>query len=157
MQKDIEKLAKKTPAALEKTAKGLTERLLDCVIQLTPVGDYSDTAKGDSKIHKKGGTLRRGWTSKTHEEAASKGNAKAETYVDALPVHTFGGIYVIELLNPVKYAPYVEYGHPTANGKGWVPGVYMLEKSMIQLNKQAPKMIEQNIKELIGGAFSGDG
>lgn len=173
MQQDIEQLAKKSPAAVEKTAKGLAARLLGSVIRLTPVGDYSKTvevtAKQDSKNHKKGetytkkinpsgkkgGTLRRGWTSKTHEEAESGGKTETATYLDALPVHTFGNMYVIELLNPVKYAPYVEYGHRTANKKGWVPGVHMLENSMIKLNKQAPKIIEQNLNELLKGAFTG--
>lgn len=187
MQQDIEQLAKKSPAAVEKTAKGLAARLLGSVIRLTPVGKYDNNVEFDADIPakhvefdtrdgrhvefdtkettkhvkftaetgKKGGTLRRGWTSKTHEEAESGGKTETAAYLAALPVHTFDNVYVIELLNPVKYAPYVEYGHRTANKKGWVPGVHMLEKSMNQLNKQAPKVIERNLNELMKGALTG--
>ena len=61
---------------------------------------------------KKGGTLRRGWTGEKR--------ASAQGYADSLTVNHFGDTYVIEIVNPVEYASYVEYGHRTANHSGWV-------------------------------------
>ena len=71
----------------------MAARLLEKVIKRTKPGNYSKeievTAKRDSKYHKKGdkykkkvtpkkgGTLRRGWTAETHEEAVNgNGNGK---------------------------------------------------------------------------------
>lgn len=62
-------------------SKELAARLLALVIPRTPVGQYPK-ASG-----KKGGTLRRGWTAKTHDEAASGGGktgAKAYVIASAL-------------------------------------------------------------------------
>lgn len=92
LQKLRDNLAKLQSADLDKfcrdVSKELAARLLALVIPRTPVGDYSKevtvTAKRDGKHHKKGdtytkrvtpsgkkgGTLRRGWTAKTEQEAA---------------------------------------------------------------------------------------
>ena len=78
-------------------AKELAARLLAKVIKRTPVGQY---AAGTGKT---GGTLRRGWT------AGQKSNATA--YANSLTVNKVGGDYVIEIINPVEYASYVEFGH----------------------------------------------
>ena len=65
LQKQLNKLQQsEVEAFVDSCAKELAARLLAKVIKRTPVGDYP---KGSGK---KGGTLRRGWTSKTHEEAA---------------------------------------------------------------------------------------
>ena len=59
-------------------SKELAARLLALVIPRTPVGQYPK-ASG-----KKGGTLRRGWTAKTHDEAASGGGkTDAKAYASA--------------------------------------------------------------------------
>lgn len=136
-------------------AKELAARLLAKVIKRTPVGDYSKeievTAKRDSKYHKKGdvytkkvnppgksgGTLRRGWT------GGKKVSAK--NYAESLKVHHFGDTYVIEIINPVEYAAYVEYGHRTANHKGWVKGRFMMTISVQELETIAPKVLEAKI------------
>lgn len=109
-------------AFLESCAKELAARLLANVIKRTPVGDYSKeievVAKKDSKHHKKGdtytkkvnlsgkkgGTLRRGWTSKTHEEAENGKKASAKAYADSLSVKHVGNELIIEIVNPVEYA-----------------------------------------------------
>lgn len=167
LQKQLEKIqAGDVDAFVEECAKELAARLLAKVIKRTPVGDYSKeievTAKKDSKHHKKGetykkkvnpsgkmgGTLRRGWTSKTHAEAAGgsgKGeNAKA--YADSLTINHSGNILVIDIVNPVEYASYVEYGHRTANHKGWVQGHFMLTISEQEIQEIAPKVLEAKIK-----------
>ena len=84
--------------------KELAARLLEKVIKRTKPGNYSKeievTAKRDSKYHKKGdkykkkvtpkkgGTLRRGWTAETHEEAVNgNGNGKKpEEYANSMKI-----------------------------------------------------------------------
>ncbi len=128
-QKKLDKIPKQeTDAFIEACSKELAARLLAKVIKRTPVGDYSKemevTAKRDSKHHKKGdiykkkvnpsgklgGTLRRGWTSKTHEEAAG-GRGKrvpdeeeVKRFVDSLEIRREGNLLTIEIINPVNYA-----------------------------------------------------
>lgn len=64
----------------EDVSKGLAARLLQLVIPVTPVGQYPKSTG------KKGGTLRRGWTAKTEQEAAGgsgDGRNKVASYVNA--------------------------------------------------------------------------
>ena len=97
-------------------SKELAARLLALVIPRTPVGQYPKSSG------KKGGTLRRGWTSKTQADAASRGGSNdAKAYAEALPIRKSGNTYTIEVINPVEYASYVEFGHRTRGGDGWVP------------------------------------
>jgi hypothetical protein len=122
-------------AFVESCAKELAARLLAKVIKRTPVGDYP-TGSG-----KKGGTLRRGWTGEKR--------TSAQGYVDSLNVHHFGDTYVIEIVNPVEYASYVEYGHRTANHKGWVKGRFMMTISEQELQTIAPKVLENKVKKYL--------
>lgn len=138
--KDFEqklKSIKDPDAFVESCAKELAARLLAKVIKRTPVGDYPKSSG------KKGGTLRRGWTSEKR--------ASASAYADSLTVHHFGDTYVIEIINPVEYASYVEYGHRTANHKGWVPGVFMMTISEQELQEIAPKVLERKVKKYMEG------
>jgi hypothetical protein len=138
--KDFEKKLKsmKDPDVfVESCAKELAARLLAKVIKRTPVGDYPKSSG------KKGGTLRRGWTGEKR--------ASASAYVDSLTVHHFGDTYVIEIVNPVEYASYVEYGHRTANHKGWVSGVFMMTISEQELQEIAPKVLERKVKKYMEG------
>lgn len=126
-------------AFVESCAKELAARLLRMVVKRTPVGEYPPSTG------KKGGTLRRGWTGEKR--------ASAQGYADSLTVHYFGDTYVIEIVNPVEYASYVEYGHRTANHKGWVKGQFMMTISEQELEKIAPKVLERKIKKYLGGCF----
>lgn len=157
LQKKLEKL-QDPDAFVEACAKELAARLLRMVVKRTPVGDYSKeievVAKRDSKNHKKGetykkkvnpsgkqgGTLRRGWTN----------DQRVETYAAYVPIHHFGDTYVVEIVNPVEYASYVEYGHRTANHKGWVKGHFMMTISEQKLEKIAPGVLERKIKKYLG-------
>ncbi len=157
-QKKLEKL--QNPDKFVKScAKELAARLLAKVIKRTPVGDYSKeievVAKRDSRHHrkgdvytkrinpggKKGGTLRRGWTG--GERSTAKDCA------ESLTINHFDNTYVIEITNPVEYAPYVEYGHRTANHKGWVPGRFMMTISEQELEAITPKILENKIKKYL--------
>ena len=148
LQKELDKLQKETDAFVEACAKELAARLLAKVIKRTPVGDYPQNSG------KKGGTLRRGWT--TQKAGSGSEGLKtrgARQYVDSLKVNHFGNMYVIEITNPIEYASYVEYGHRTANHKGWVPGRFMLKISEQELREIAPAVLESRIKKFLKGAF----
>ena len=118
----------------------LAARLLALVIPATPVGKYPRSTG------KKGGTLRRGWGATNAKEALA--------YARSLSVTKSGGNYMVEVINPVEYASYVEFGHRTVNG-GWVEGQYMLTISEEKLKKVAPavleKMLYQKLKEVCDG------
>ncbi len=119
-QKKFKKL-KHPDAFLEASAKELAGRLLRIVIERTPIGeDHSDHTKGE---------LRSGWTI---------GKIKKE-----------GNIYQIEVINPTPYAVYVEYGHRTANHKGWVSGKFMLTISEEELKTISPRILEKKLKKYL--------
>lgn len=134
----------------EDVSKELAARLLALVIPRTPVGQYPRSSG------KKGGTLRRGWTSKTQADAASRGGSNdAKAYAEALPVRKSGNAYTIEVINPVEYASYVEFGHRTRGGDGWVPGQYFLTLSEQDLERLAPGVIERKLEALLREVFNG--
>lgn len=124
---------------MESCAKELAARLLAKVIKRTPVGQYPKSSG------KKGGTLRRGWTG----EKSQSGSA----YANSLNVHHFGDVYVIEIVNPVEYASYVEFGHRTRNHKGWVEGKFMLTMSEEEIRRDAPRILQNKLKKKLGECF----
>lgn len=150
----------------ESAAKELAMRLLRKVILRTPVGDYGRYLKEDgvilrdaktnrpmveNKDAKLGGTLRRGW----------------RTQLNNIVVQKVGAKYVVEIVNPVEYAPYVEYGHRQEPGryvpaigkrlkKSWVPGKFMLTISENELREAAPGIIEKKLENWLKGALKDD-
>jgi len=124
---------------IQSCAKELAARLLAKVIKRTPVGEYP------SSSGKKGGTLRRGWT-------AGK-NQSVSKYVSELVIHHYGGVYVIEIVNPVDYASYVEFGHRTRNHKGWVKGRFMLTISEQEIERDAPMILERKLEKKLREVF----
>ena len=153
LQKRMEKLEKVDfDRFCEAAAKELAARLLAKVIKRTPVGDYDDGTVG--------GTLRRGWTAQSHREAelASTfgGGSGAKRFADSLVVTKIGNIYEIEVINPVEYAAYVEFGHRTRDHQGWVNGRFMMTISADEVERQAPRILEKKLIKLLGDAFNGD-
>lgn len=124
---------------IESCAKELAARLLAKVKKRTPVGEYPNSSG------KKGGTLRRGWTGEKSQAASS--------YAGNLKVNHYGGVYVIEVVNPVEYASYVEFGHRTRNHVGWVEGKFMLTISEQEIQASAPKILEAKLKKKLGEIF----
>ncbi len=110
LQKNLQIVQKENDEFIDKLAKNLTARLLTKVIDRTPVGEVN------------GGTLRTGWTNKKD-----------------LEIKHFGDIFIIEIENPIEYASYVELGHRTKNGKGWVSGKFMLKISEEEIRQDAPR------------------
>lgn len=143
LQKKMEKLQSGDfDKFCEEAAKELAARLLGKVIRRTPVDD---------------GVLRRGWTVQTEAEAQAGGNPKnVKAYAESLIVTKVGSMYEIEVINPVNYASYVEFGHRTANHAGWVNGRFMLTISEQELDAQAPKILEKKLMKFLGGVFDGD-
>jgi hypothetical protein len=118
-------------------AKELAARLLAKAIKRTPVGVYPASSG------KHGGTLRRGWTA----------GQNAISYAHALPVSHVGDSYTIEIINPVEYAPYVEYGHRTRNGS-WVEGRFMLTISEQEIQGKARSILQNKITKKLKEVFS---
>lgn len=141
LKEQIEKIG--DPIQMDKfltsCAKELAARLLAKVIKRTPVGDYP------VETGKKGGTLRRGWTGEQ--------NSNAKAYVNSLTVNKVGTDYVIDIINPVFYASYVEYGHRTRNHKGWVEGKFMLTISENEIRNSAPRILEKKLNDYLKGCF----
>ena len=141
IQNNLEKLnQEQVDLFIDACAKELAARLLAKVIKRTPVGDYPNSSG------KKGGTLRRGWTGGKTQSAVA--------YADSLTIHHFGDAYVIEIINPVEYASYVEFGHRTANHKGWVNGRFMLTISEQEIQQAAPAIIEKKLMKQMGELFT---
>ena len=138
LQKELNNLQQNTDEMLESCAKELAARLLRLVVKRTPVGDYSGASytcasgeqhKGHKVPGKTGGTLRRGWTI---------GEIRKE-----------GNVYKVDIINPVEYASYVEYGHRTADHSGWVKGHFMMTISEQELERIAPAVLEAKIKKFL--------
>lgn len=131
-------------------AKELAARLLRKVIRRTPVGQYPE---GSGMV---GGTLRRGWTADSEEEALYStvfgGSSGLTQYLDSMKIKKVGKEYQVEILNPVYYGPMVEFGHRKVNG-GWVDGQFMLTISEQELQKEAPKIIERKIEKRLREVF----
>lgn len=155
----------------EKLVKELAARLLAKVIKRTPVcEDYNKpvnfTTQDGKNVSftphtgKVGGTLRRGWTSKTEDEAESRNDNgdKTKSYLSSIEVKKAGNTYQITILNPVSYASYVEYGHRTnaknKNSKLWVDGSFMLTISEQELNSNKDAIIERKIEEYVRKCFN---
>ncbi len=169
-------------AFLEACAKELAARLLATVIKRTPVGRYTMevevTAKRDGKKHKKGekykkrvnptgrhgGTLRWGWIVETQEEAESKKGqpnyGQILDYADGVKITRSNGMIKLEIINPVEYANYVEFGHRQTPGryipaigrrlkKAWVPGKLMMTISEQEIREAAPGILEHKVSEFM--------
>jgi len=119
--------AKQVDQFIIELIKELAARLLAKVKRRTPVGVYP---KGAGKM---GGTLRRGWT--------------------IGGVRKTNGGYEISVINPVLYASYVEFGHRTRGGNGWVMGQFMLTISENELNDELAYMIQNKLDQFLKGAI----
>lgn len=129
----------------EDAAKELAARLLSKVIKRTPVDD---------------GVLRRGWTSKSEREAelanAFGGGNGAVTFARDLTINKNGNMYEIEVINPVSYSSYIEFGHRTSNKQGWINGRFMMTISADEVEQQAPTILDRKLYTMLREALDGD-
>lgn len=137
LQKRLQKATKIQDDFFESCTKELAARLLAKVIKRTPVGQYPS---GSGKV---GGTLRRGWT-------AADGKSS-----NGIKIRKIGTKYIIDVINPMEYASYVEYGHRTRNHKGWVQGHFMLTISEKELKQVTPAILEKKLQKFMEDAING--
>ncbi|MBN2980118.1 HK97 gp10 family phage protein [Cohnella algarum] len=57
--------------------------------------------------------------------------------------------YEVEVINPVEYSLYREYGHRTANHMGWVEGSFMLTISNQELERELPALMEKRLEKFL--------
>lgn len=60
-----------------------------------------------------------------------------------------GTVYKIEIVNPLEYAEFVEFGHRKKNGKGWVKGFFMLTIAERDLQRNLDKIIRGKVDAFI--------
>lgn len=149
---NLEQLEREKDEFLQSCAKELAARLLALVIRRTP----KDT-----------GTLKRGWTTQRAGSGAEglKSNSGRQ-FAETIKVHHFGDTYVVEIINPVEYASYVEYGHRQQPGryvpalgvrlkKGWVKGKWMMTVSEKEIQAAAPRILEKKLEKWLRGCLNG--
>lgn len=59
-----------------------------------------------------------------------------------------GDEYEVVVINPTEYASYVNFGHRTKSG-GWVKGSFFVTESEIELENEAPKILEKKLEKLL--------
>jgi len=156
LQKRMEQLQRRDAEEFCRAcAKELAARLLAKVIRRTPVGEYP-AASG-----MKGGTLRRGWTAKTEQEAIGGtgkkrlSNNEALTFAQDFEITKTGDVYQVEIINPVRYASFVEFGHRTRDHKRWISGRFMLTISEKELEGQVDSILEKKLTKFLGECING--
>ncbi|WP_281885675.1 HK97 gp10 family phage protein [Paenibacillus sp. YYML68] len=81
------------------------------------------------------GDLRKGWTVGKIQRAGDQ-------------------IY-IEIINPIEYAKYVEFGHRTRDHAGWVEGRFMLTTSEAELQQELPAILERRLQTFMNRYLGG--
>ena len=123
--KNMEGLTQNLDEILDICARELTQRFLRKVIKRTQVGVYP------AGSGRKGGTLRRGWSTQNTR------------------IYHSASSCLVEIINPVEYASYVEYGHRTRGGKGWVKGRFMMTISAEEIERDTPLILSKKLKKLM--------
>lgn len=124
----------------EKCLKSLATNFLNIVIPLTPVGVYPS---GSGRV---GGTLRRGWTCITHEEAENGKERSVSSKVSKIPCVRKGNQTIMTITNPVEYAMFVEYGHMCQNGTA-VVGRLMKTIAEQKLKSNAENIVKSTVNK----------
>ena len=132
----------------EEAIKDLAARLWRKLRMRTPVGEYGTEYQQTLKSGKRKGET----VTRYRNPSGKKGGTLRERWTIGEAVRTADG-YSIEIVNPMEYASYVEFGHRTRNHRGWVPGRFMLTISEQELEADAPRILENKLKALLGGLF----
>lgn len=171
----------------DECTKELAARLLAKVVKRTPVGQAPQEFQGEDGRKKRrekeevidesgkktkkftsdaaryqqywagyvGGTLRRGWTAGQKVSISKVGD-----YARSLPVNVMSNNHVINIINQVEYATYVEYGHRQTPGRyvpalgkrlksSWVKGQFMMTDSVREIQARAPQIVQRKLNEFI--------
>ncbi len=62
-----------------------------------------------------------------------------------------GAIISLKLYNNTEYAPFVENGHRTRGGGGWVEGRFMLKDTVVEIDGQMPQLIAPSLERALRG------
>ena len=60
-----------------------------------------------------------------------------------------GEVYKTEIVNPLEYAEFVEFGQRKKNDKGWVKGSFMLTIAERDLQRNLDKIIREKVDAFI--------
>lgn len=161
-QKQLEQMESQREHLCERCSKALAGRVLRLAVKDTPTGEKPEIkdvvgneknekirVKKLEEYHKiwdgyEGGTLKRSWT--------------------VSPVNRAGHNYTIEVINPVEYASYVEFGHRQTPGR-YVPAIgkklannftekkYMLTNAETVVKIETPNILERELKKFFKEVF----
>ena len=62
-----------------------------------------------------------------------------------------GTVIAIKVYNNTEYAPFVENGHRTRGGGGWVEGRFMLKDTVVEVEGQMPQLIAPSLERALRG------
>lgn len=62
-----------------------------------------------------------------------------------------GSLISLELYNNVEYAPFIENGHRTRGGGGWVPGHFMLRDTVEAISAELPSLLTPGFMSAMEG------
>ncbi len=163
-----------TEQGIDRTCRGIGQQstaiLLNKAKKRTPVGHipYFDEPKTVKVKGQSGKT--RSFLSKSGEILARYWQGyRGGTLRDAwrtLPAVYKRDHYVFVVMNPIKYASYVEFGHRQRPGRyvpalgkrlkaSWVKGRYMLTKSEEELKLAMPRIIQKEVDKALKEGFGG--
>lgn len=166
LQKRMEQLeGADMDAFCRKMANEIAARLLAKVKSKTPVGTKPKLeGKKTRKVKGENGKTRSFLTAEgeRYEKYWSgyTGGTLRRNWLCDFNVTRNGKEYTVSVYNPTEYAIYVEYGHRQQVGrfvgalgkrlkKGWVEGRFMMTESVIEMEQQAPKLIEKELHKLL--------
>lgn len=193
----LEQLSKRMEQLLEvdldrfcrEAAYELAARLQAKVVKLTPTGvppefqgPLTTKVRGESRLvqttTKSGETVFRKRKGKSYTMLTKNGAIRQQYWAGykggtlknawaIMPVGHHGNHYTVVLLNPTKYASYVEHGHRQQPGRyvpalgkrlrvSWVKGRYMLTISTQEIERQAPAILEKRLFEFMKGCFNAE-
>lgn len=157
----FEKLNNQIPEFIKELTNEIAGRLLRAAKEETPTGIYGKEIEIVKKVYKyeniEGQTTKNGKPKRkridTGETKIVKGSTSSKTGGTLKRGWTIGEIvetkdsYTVEVINPVYYARYVEYGHRTSNHKGWVKGQFMLTIAKKNLESNLEKVVSNKMKK----------
>lgn len=135
LEKFCKKLNKNADKAIdefmENTTHDVTADLLANTVDNTPYRTH---------------TLQRGWIGQTGG-GSKPSSGKVKNYSESLKVKKNGSKYSVQINNRTDYAIYVELGHRTRSGHGWVKGWFMLTNAIEDTQKNIKRIVEPRLKE----------
>ena len=169
MKKQIDDLvAGQWDEAMRRVANRVAQILINRTKKLTPVGKKpkldgamsaqvtGSSGKSRSFLTKNGAIMQQYWSGYTGGKLRDSWGVK---------VTQQGKNFVIELSNDTIYASYVEYGHRQTPGRyvpalgktlkaSWVNGKFMMTKSVSEVERKVPKMLEQELYQTFREVFN---